>query len=62
MTMTVEDSEKILEAEKQSDVTCGVIHNWLFEPPEKGMNWGINKNTGAKQDFFSVIGIKKYAH
>jgi len=33
MTMTVEDSEKILEAEKQSDVTCGVIHNWLFEPP-----------------------------
>lgn len=35
---------------------------WLFEDAEEGMNWGINKNTGVKHDFFSVVGIKKYGH
>ena len=34
----------------------------VFEEAEEGMNWGINKNTGVKPEFFSVAGIKKYGH
>ena len=33
MTMTVKDSQTILEAENNSKTISGVIHNWLFEPP-----------------------------
>jgi predicted dehydrogenase len=31
MTMTVRDAEAIVEGQKKSGVTAGVIHNWLFE-------------------------------
>lgn len=31
MTMTMRDAEAIVEAQKKSGVTAGVIHNWLFE-------------------------------
>jgi predicted dehydrogenase len=31
MTMTVRDAEVIVEAQKKSGLTAGVIHNWLFE-------------------------------
>jgi len=33
MTMTVEDSEEIVEVQKKTGVMAGVLHNWLFEPP-----------------------------
>jgi predicted dehydrogenase len=33
MTMTVKDSELILETESKTNTISGVIHNWLFEPP-----------------------------
>lgn len=33
MTMTVSDSEKIVDVQKATGVKAGVIHNWLFDQP-----------------------------
>jgi predicted dehydrogenase len=33
MTMTVDDAEKIVNAQRASGVKAGVIHNWLFDAP-----------------------------
>jgi predicted dehydrogenase len=33
MTMTVKDAEEIVQCQKMTGVTAGVLHNWLFEPP-----------------------------
>lgn len=33
MTMSVEDAEKIIDCQNDTEMKAGVIHNWLFEPP-----------------------------
>lgn len=33
MTMTVEDAQRIVDCQKETGVTAGVLHNWLFDEP-----------------------------
>lgn len=52
MTMTVKDSEKIVDVQKKTGVTAGVLHNWLFEPPIVKADLLVKK--GLLGDVFNV--------
>lgn len=52
MTMTVNDAQAIFDCQKETGVTVGVIHNWLFDEPILAARSLVNK--GVIGEVFNV--------